>query len=106
MNAIEKENQKLREEVLRLQLIVEKQGEWLKDVADLIGESEGVYGLHLNGAPSPWDEIRTGGHFEEWLIDFDDAINAEHEPRAACAAFRREFEVVPDSCISNAGGEN
>lgn len=34
------------------------------EVDGLIGESGGVYGLHLNGDPSPWDELLPGGRFE------------------------------------------
>ena len=43
-------------------------------VADLIDNSTGVDGLHLNGDIAPWDELRTGGMFEEWLVDFDEAL--------------------------------
>lgn len=43
-------------------------------VASLIDESEGVAGLHLNGDLAPWSELRTGGRFEEWLVDFDAAL--------------------------------
>jgi len=48
----------------------------LEAVASLINESHGVLGLHLNGDLAPWSELRTGGEFEEWLIAFDDALNA------------------------------
>lgn len=34
------------------------------EVDDLIGESSGVYGLRLNGDPSPWGEVVAGGRFE------------------------------------------
>jgi hypothetical protein len=46
----------------------------LAAVSRLIAESYGVTGLHLNGDDAPWDELRTGGHYEEWLKDFDSAI--------------------------------
>ena len=46
----------------------------LKAVEELIDNSEGVYGLHLNGDVSPWRELREGGEFEEWLNDFDAAL--------------------------------
>ena len=42
--------------------------------ADLMDNSSGVDGLHLNGDIAPWNELRTGGMFEEWLIDFDEAL--------------------------------
>ena len=48
----------------------------LEAVESLINESHGVGGLHLNGDFAPWGEIRTGGRFEEWLVAFDDALNA------------------------------
>lgn len=34
------------------------------NIEDLIGESRGVYGLHLNGDVAPWDELEPGGRFE------------------------------------------
>ena len=43
-------------------------------VEDLINDSYGVTGLHLNGDVAPWTELRTGGRFEEWLLPFDDAL--------------------------------
>ena len=42
--------------------------------ADLMDNSSGVDGLHLNGDIAPWNELRTGGMFEEWLVDFDEAL--------------------------------
>ena len=42
--------------------------------ADLMDNSFGVDGLHLNGDIAPWNELRTGGMFEEWLVDFDEAL--------------------------------
>lgn len=47
----------------------------LTAVLQLIDESYGVAGLHKNGDVAPWSELRTGGRFEEWLLDFDEAIN-------------------------------
>ncbi len=49
------------------------------DVDDLIGNSEGVYGLHQNGDPSPWLELAEGGRFEAWLGE------ALYDARAAIA---------------------
>lgn len=43
-------------------------------VADLIDNSTGVEGLHLNGDIAPWNELRRGGRFESWLVDFDEAL--------------------------------
>jgi len=43
-------------------------------VCDLIGESEGVTGLHLNGDIATWGELLRGGAFEEWLSALSDVI--------------------------------
>lgn len=42
-------------------------GELYHDVAGLINDSTGVYGLHLNGDPAEWGDLLTGGRHEEWL---------------------------------------
>ena len=36
----------------------------LNDVDDLMSESAGVAGLHLNGDIAPWSELEEGGRFE------------------------------------------
>jgi hypothetical protein len=51
----------------------------IKSVEELIDDSEGVYGLHLNGDGAPWCSLRTGGSFEEWLLDFDKAAQEAGE---------------------------
>ena len=48
----------------------------LKAVRDLINGSHGVSGLHQNGDVAPWHELREGGRFESWLLDFDKALAA------------------------------
>jgi hypothetical protein len=63
---------------LERELAVARKG--LEAVESLINESRGVSGLHLNGDLAPWDELRTGGRVEEWLIAFDDALNAARSP--------------------------
>lgn len=40
----------------------------------LIDESEGVYGLHLNGDGALWGDLLSGGRFEEWLCEFSKAL--------------------------------
>jgi flagellar biosynthesis/type III secretory pathway protein FliH len=44
--------------------------EALEAVQELIDNSRGVFGLHLNGDLSPWDELLEGGRFQEWLLPF------------------------------------
>lgn len=56
--------------------IAERLAKGIESVQSLISDSKGVYGLHLNGDPSPWSELRTGGHFESWLVDFDKALES------------------------------
>ena len=59
--------------------------EALGEVQDLIGESHGVYGLHLNGDESPWGELEQGGRFErltslnEALAAIDEVLKGEHQ---------------------------
>lgn len=43
----------------------------IEDFDALTGESEGVYGLHLNGNPAPWDELTAGGYLEEWTAGIE-----------------------------------
>lgn len=71
---------------METELAVARKG--LEAVESLINESHGVGGLHLNGDLATWGELRTGGEFEEWLIAFDDALNATRSsnPRVNGAA--------------------
>jgi len=39
----------------------------LHDVRDLIANSEGVSGLHMNGDVADWESLLAGGAFEAWL---------------------------------------
>ena len=50
----------------------------LGEMQDLIDESYGVYGLHLNGDESPWSELEQGGRFER-LITLNEARAAINE---------------------------
>ena len=59
---------------LERELAVARKG--LEAVASLMDESQGVGGLHMHGDFAPWSGLRTGGRFEEWLVAFDDALNA------------------------------
>jgi hypothetical protein len=53
---------------------LEKMHRGLKAVENLINDSYGVSGLHMNGNVAPWDDLRTGGRYEAWLVDFDVAL--------------------------------
>ena len=48
-------------------------GQLAEAVNGLIADSQGVYGLHLNGDPAPWDSLTVGGQFEDWLLPLEDA---------------------------------
>lgn len=53
---------------------LEKLKRGIKAVADLISESYGVDGLLEAGELAHWDELLEGGRFQEWLIDFSEAL--------------------------------
>lgn len=72
--AVEADRARQAAEVERLRADAERYREGLSAVNILICESEGVYGLHLNGDPAPWFSLRSGGKYESWLIEFDDAM--------------------------------
>ncbi len=74
---LHKRDELWKAEVTRLRLA-------LACVEGLINESHGVTGLHLNGDVALWGDLRTGGQFEEWLMDFDAALaGPEAEGREA-----------------------
>lgn len=56
-----------------LKEMVEALEKAVRSVCELIGDSRGVDGLHLNGDIAEWDSLRTGGNYEGWLIEFDEA---------------------------------
>ena len=65
--------------------LVESVGKLVDDLEDLIGESEGVAGLHLNGDLAPWESLLPGGAFEDWLgsiTPVKDALTAYERERA------------------------
>lgn len=58
-------------DLLTLQAQCERQRAALErlvhDVDDLMDNSHGVTGLHLNGDVAPWSDLGEGGRFEPWL---------------------------------------
>ena len=68
----------LREQVEKLTAALKLSREALGEVQDLIGESHGVYGLHLNGDESPWGDLEQGGRFER-LTSLNEALAAINE---------------------------
>jgi hypothetical protein len=67
VDALQAELAELRKDRDRLKKAVDA-------VCDLIENSQGVYGLHLNGDPASWPSLLQGGMFEEWLVDFSEAV--------------------------------
>jgi hypothetical protein len=47
--------------------LVQAAATFVTDFDALVGESQGVAGLHLNGDIAEWDELLAGGRFDEWL---------------------------------------
>lgn len=77
--ALQQENEALRNEgahscnasCTRPICVLRRENEALKDALfGLVGSSDGVYGLHLNGDPCPWEDLLEGGCLEEWLLPF------------------------------------
>jgi hypothetical protein len=69
----------LGEHIAALRARVALMEKGLMAVDGLINESRGVDGLHLNGDVAPWEDLRTGGVYEEWLRDYDAALDAAKE---------------------------
>ena len=71
------EIQRLEREVEELKVWVAKLRDALEglveDLDELITQSGGVYGLHLNGDPAPWSDLLAGGKYEEWLCQLEEA---------------------------------
>lgn len=47
-----------------------------RDVRDLMGNSQGVHGLHQNGDLATWEELSQGGNLSEWIGDALDQADA------------------------------
>lgn len=48
----------------------------MNNVDELMFDSAGVAGLHLNGDVAPWEDLVEGGRFEEWLSGLEDLRRA------------------------------
>jgi hypothetical protein len=65
-------------------------------IRDLIENSHGVIGLHLNGDNAPWEELLAGGRFESWLMAVDElgALLGHFDIAALAALDEREAASV------------
>ena len=61
-------------EALKCKELYEALDKACRSVTELIGFSHGVDGLHMNGDVAPWEDLRSGGRYEGWLIEFDEAL--------------------------------
>ena len=61
-------------EELKCKEIYEALDKACRSVTELIDNSYGVDQLHMNGDVAPWDDLRPGGRYEGWLIEFDEAL--------------------------------
>lgn len=55
---------------------------FVANVAELIGESTGVAGLHMNGDVAEWADILPGGKHEGWLGSPEEASEAADQVSA------------------------
>lgn len=51
----------------------------IRSIETLMAESGGVYGLHLNGAMASWNDLLTGGRYEDWLHELNVAVRTLDE---------------------------
>lgn len=70
---------RLEAELAEAQRTIKRVRNGVKSVRELIDNSRGVDGLHLNGDVAYWDELEGGGKFEEWLAPFNVAEAALEE---------------------------
>ena len=66
----------------------------IRAVEELIADSRGVVGLHLNGDEAPWDELLAGGRFEDWLKDFSAALVPQEAQAPEADARLAELEAL------------
>ena len=63
-----------REDIPALLAEIDRLKAGLNAVQELINDSHGVIGLHLNGDVAPWDSLLEGGYYEDWLLAFGKAM--------------------------------
>ena len=103
---LEAENERLRARIAELEadaeiyIELERENAVYRDgvlsVDLLTKESDGVYGLHLNDEPAPWESLMVGGHEEEWLAAFERAAKLAHSDESTSWKLR-ELELEADA---------
>lgn len=84
LNEVESDCHKLRQERDALAAYIQR---LTRDIEELISETDGVAGLHLNGEAAPWCDLRKGGPFQEWLMSLDEA------PTTILARLKSEWQA-------------
>ena len=78
----------------------------LNELTDLMCESYGITGFHLNGDVAPWSEVEEGGRFER-LTSLNDALATKPDASALKAhditVFRKGAEYAFRATGSNEG---
>lgn len=67
---------------------VDEGAKLLDDLRDLMQQSTGVAGLHLNGDLAEWDTLTAGGRCEEWLLAIEVFSEAMQAARKAGESVR------------------
>lgn len=58
----------------------------VRDVEELMRESRGVCGLHMNGDDAEWSSLVTGGSFEDWLHRWNQGVVAINDAEERMSA--------------------
>ncbi len=64
-------------------------------VQNLIDNSKGVAGLHLNGDVADWDSLLKDGKYEEWLADFSTAMLVLPDQPSSCGECENCYRSLP-----------
>lgn len=66
----------------------------IRQVRELINESHGIYGLHLNGDVAEWDSLLIGGCYEEWICEFSIAEEMLEKSFFNFSDNRKEYSLL------------
>ena len=96
---IAKDLEDSKETIDRLTAALGAAHEALKQVDDLINESRGVVGLHLNGDEASWDWL-----YQDWLSDLPDALadptgHLAFEKWKALQNTKQEYDKAMNVCL-------
>ena len=75
----------------------------LQEIIDLMSESYGLTGFHLNGDVAPWSEVEEGGRFER-LTSLNAALSIKPDASALKAHDEALIERCAEVCEEYQGG--